>query len=63
MRLSMNVTTRMEPKLDVLNVYFNSAAATLGKVTVKVGRSAHGTSLPNVGVQRHDSYRGKADVT
>ena len=64
MRPSMNVTTRMEPKLDVLSVYFNSAAATLGKVTVKFGRSAPGTSSePFAASQPFVSYRGEADVT
>ena len=37
----------MQPNLDVLSVYFNYAAAMLGKVAVKFGRSAPGTEPPD----------------
>jgi hypothetical protein len=36
----MNVTTRMQPNLDVLSSDFNCAAPMLGKAAVKLGRSA-----------------------
>jgi hypothetical protein len=54
----MNVTTRMQPNVDVLSAYFNYAAAMLGKVAEKFGRSAPGTDRSLAASHKLVSNRG-----